>query len=170
MSATRQKQKTFRSEGGRPLLDDPINRKLLTCLREDARLGYAELGKRVHLSAPAVYERVRRLEAAGVIRQHTILIDAEQVGLPFCAFVRLATTTEGECSQMLDALAALPEIEECHSIAGEDTVLLKVRTTSPPALETLLRQIRRIPGIAKTVTTVVLQTCFERGVHVPDIE
>ncbi len=169
MPKTLQKQKAFRVSGDATLMGDQVNRSLLTRLKADARSSYAELGKGVHLSAPAVYERVRRMESSGVILGHTVVIDPEAIGLPFCAFVRIATEGNYRCDEIAAALGRHSEIEECHSIAGEDNLLIKVRTPSPKALEGLLTKIRQVPGIAKTLTTVVLQTRFERGVQVPSV-
>jgi Lrp/AsnC family leucine-responsive transcriptional regulator len=162
-----EKQKTFSPKRGSGSIDYPVNRKLLGLLREDARLTYAELGKRAHLSAPAVYERIRRLERAGVIQKHTVTVDPATIGLPFCAFIRIGTAGDHGCENIVANLAKNPEIEECHSIAGEDTVLIKARTPSAMDLEYLIRRIRSIPGIVTTVTTVVLLTYFERGTQVP---
>ncbi len=167
MPKTLQKQKNFRPAGESTVLGDPVNRSLLIKLKADARCSYSELGKSVHLSAPAVYERVRRLESSGVILGHTIVMDPEAIGLPFCAFVRIATRGDISCAEIAAVLAGHCEIEECHSIAGEDNLLIKVRTPNPKALEELLTKIRQTPGVAKTLTTVVLQTRFERGVQVP---
>jgi DNA-binding Lrp family transcriptional regulator len=161
------KQKTFSGNRGSGPAADAVNRKLLSFLREDARVTYAELGKRAHLSAPAVYERIRRLESAGVIQKHTVTIDPATIGLPFCAFIRIGTSGDHGCENIAASLAKNPEIEECHSIAGEDTVLVKARTPSAMDLEYLIRRIRSIPGIVTTVTTVVLLTYFERGVQIP---
>jgi Lrp/AsnC family transcriptional regulator, leucine-responsive regulatory protein len=163
----REKQKMFSAKRGSAPTDDPVNRKLLGFLRENARATYAELGKRAHLSAPAVYERVRRLERAGVIQKHTVTVDPATIGLPFCAFIRIGTAGDHGCENIVANLAKNPEIEECHSIAGEDTVLVKARTPSAMELEYLIRRIRSIPGIVTTVTTVVLLTYFERGVQIP---
>jgi len=167
MSKPLKKQKTFSRNRGSSTGGDPVNRKLLSLLRENARATYAEIGKRAHLSAPAVYERIRRLESAGVIQKHTVTIDPTAVGLPFCAFIRIGTAGDHGCDTIATSLAKNPEIEECHSIAGEDTVLVKARTPSPMDLEYLIKRIRSIPGIVTTVTTVVLLTHFERGIQVP---
>jgi Lrp/AsnC family transcriptional regulator, leucine-responsive regulatory protein len=164
------KQKTFSRKGGSNGVDDPVNRRLLSLLRENARATYAEIGKRAHLSAPAVYERIRRLESAGVIQKHTVTIDPAAIGLPFCAFIRIGTAGDHGCVAIAESLAKNAEIEECHSIAGEDTILIKARTQSAMDLEYLIRRIRSIPGIVTTVTTVVLLTYFERGLQVPFIE
>ena len=166
-SKSRKKQKTFSRNRGSGTVADPVNRKLLSLLKENARATYAEIGKRAHLSAPAVYERIRRLESAGIIQKHTVTIDPTAVGLPFCAFIRIGTSGDYGCEMIVASLAKNPEIEECHSIAGEDTVLVKARTPSPMDLEYLLKRIRSIPGIVTTVTTVVLLTHFERGIQVP---
>jgi Lrp/AsnC family leucine-responsive transcriptional regulator len=167
MLKSSKKQKTLSRSRGSGTVDDPLNRTLLSLLRENARATYAEIGKRAHLSAPAVYERIRRLESAGVIQKHTVMIDPTAVGLPFCAFIRIGTAGDHGCATIAASLAKNPEIEECHSIAGEDTVLVKARTASPMDLESLIKTIRSIPGIVTTVTTVVLMTHFERGIQVP---
>jgi Lrp/AsnC family leucine-responsive transcriptional regulator len=162
-----EKQKTFSRNRGSNAVDDPVNRRLLSLLRENARATYAEIGKRAHLSAPAVYERIRRLESAGVIQKHTVTIDPAAIGLPFCAFIRIGTSGDHGCVAIAESLAKNAEIEECHSIAGEDTILIKARTQSAMDLEYLIRRIRSIPGIVTTVTIVVLLTYFERGIQIP---
>ena len=169
-SALSKIQKTFSARRGSGPIDDPVDRKLLGLLKENARATYAELGKHAHLSAPAVYARIRRLERAGVIQAHTVSVDPATIGLPFCAFIRIGTAGDHGCDAIAGKLATSPEIEECHSIAGEDTLLIKVRTPSPIDLEYLIKTIRSIPGIVTTVTTVVLMTHFERGIQIPVAE
>src|ERR1041385_3707080 len=146
------KQKKFSSNGGSAHSADPINRTLLRLLKENARATYAELAKTAHLSPPAVYERVRRMESAGLIKKHTVVIDPAAIGLSFCAFIRIGTSGDCSCETISASLAENPEIEECHSVAGEDTLLVKARTASPMDLEHLLKKVRSIPGIVKTVT------------------
>ncbi len=145
---------------------DAQNRKLLTALRRDTRTKYADLGKEIHLSPPAVFERVKRLERSGVIERFSVELNAKAMGLPLCAFVRIRTHHRA-CGGFGKALQALPEIEECHSIAGEDCILIKVRVADTEALEALLQKVRGIDGVERTLTTVVLLTQFERGVQVP---
>jgi Lrp/AsnC family transcriptional regulator, leucine-responsive regulatory protein len=89
-----------------------------------------------------------------------------------CPFALLFASAPGDhgCVAIAESLAKNAEIEECHSIAGEDTILIKARTSSAMDLEYLIRRIRSIPGIVTTVTTVVLLTYFERGLQVPLIE
>jgi Lrp/AsnC family transcriptional regulator, leucine-responsive regulatory protein len=144
---------------------DDTNRRLLALLRQDARTRYAELGKSIHLSPPAVFERVKKLEKSGVVRRYTVELDPSRLGLELCAFVQIGTT-DRSCEHFAQTMSDYPEIEECHSIAGEDCILVKVRTANTEALNELLQKIRQIPGVQKTVTTVVLKTYFERGVQV----
>ena len=143
---------------------DETDGTLLVLLSEDARRQYADLGKAVHLSAPAVHARVKKMEQSGVICGYSIKVDPESVGKSTCAFIRIMETqTPKPCQTVGDALKAFPEVEECHSVAGEDCILAKVRTATPGALEDLLHRIRQIPGVQRTVTTVVLRSHFERA-------
>ena len=167
MSEATKKQKSFRGKREQAALSDPMDRKLLSLLKDNSRQSYADLGKAIHLSPPAVYERVRRLEKSGVIRGPTVVIDPNEIGLPFLAFIWISTAGEFSCGDIATILAQNPEVEECHSIAGEDNLLIKARTTGPRELELLLGKIRGIAGITKTVSTVVLNTRLERGIQVP---
>jgi Lrp/AsnC family transcriptional regulator, leucine-responsive regulatory protein len=144
---------------------DPINRKLLALLRRDARLKYADLGKEANLSPPAVFERVKKLEKSGVIRRYTVDLDPDPLELGLCAFIQIRISPGPlNCHDIARALEPYPEIQEAHSIAGEDCVLAKVRTANTAALDALLQKIRAIQGVERTQTTVVLSTQFERGV------
>ncbi len=144
---------------------DDQNRKLLTLLQQDSRTKYADLGKQVHLSPPAVFERVKKLEQSGVIRRFSVELDPQALGLPLCAFVRISSHHRLRCAELGKALRTLPEIEECHSIAGEDSVLIKVRTATTADLEALLQKVRAVDGVERTLTMVVLLSHFERGVQ-----
>jgi Lrp/AsnC family leucine-responsive transcriptional regulator len=144
---------------------DDIDRKLLAELAEDAKQKYSELGAKIHLSPAAVFERVKRLERDGILRRFTIALDPAAVGLHVCAFIRVRSRKS--CRAIAQALAELPEIEECHAVAGEDCLLLKVRVETPPALEDLLDRMRAIDGLESTISTLVLTTHFERQVGFP---
>jgi Lrp/AsnC family leucine-responsive transcriptional regulator len=144
---------------------DEIDRKLLAVLLEDAKQKYAELGAKIHLSPAAVFERVKRLERDGIVRRFTVALDPVAVGLPVCAFIRVKTRLS--CRSVAQSLAAMHELEECHAVAGEDCLLLKVRVASPQALEQLLDRVRSVEGLESTITTVVLTTHFERPVGFP---
>ncbi|GAC1488387.1 MAG: hypothetical protein NVS2B12_42600 [Ktedonobacteraceae bacterium] len=127
-------------------MPDKTDRMLLSLLKEDARRKYAELGEAVHLSSPAVYERVKKLERANVIRRYTVDVDPEALGLSLAAFVRIHVSRK-PCEEMAAALQQCPEVEECYSSAGEESMILKVRTTTPSALETFLDRVRQLPGV-----------------------
>ena len=116
---------------------------------------FAELGARVALSPPAVHERVRRLKQAGIIRDTIARIDGAAVGKPLTAFVHVEAAGWGKSDRLL-ALQCYPEVEEMHSVAGDASMVLKVRTADPQALEHLLGQIHSISGVKGTKTFIVL--------------
>jgi Lrp/AsnC family leucine-responsive transcriptional regulator len=134
---------------------------VLALLKEDARRKYSELGEIVHLSAPAVHERVKKLERAGVIRKYTIEVDPKTLGLALQAFVRIHVS-HVPCEEMARLLQSFPEVVECFSSAGEESMVLKVHTGSPSELETLLNRIRQTPGVERVLTSILLTTHFQR--------
>jgi Lrp/AsnC family leucine-responsive transcriptional regulator len=140
---------------------DQTDRMLLALLKEDTKRKYSELGEIVHLSAPAVHERVKKLERAGVIRKYTIEIDPEALGLALQAFLRIHVSRV-PCEEMARSLQSFPEVVECFSSAGEESMLIKVHTGSPSQLETLLNRIRQMPGVERVLTSVILTTHFQR--------
>lgn len=148
-----------RSVEPRPL--DAFDRKILSELAMDAGLGYAELGSRVGLSAPAVHERVKRLRASGRIRGTVAMLDGPATGKPLLAFVHVDSTGWGKTQELL-SLAELPEVEEIHSVAGDTCMLLKVRCQSSRALEGLLARLYALPSVKATRSYVVLSTYLER--------
>jgi Lrp/AsnC family leucine-responsive transcriptional regulator len=140
---------------------DDIDRSVIEELQRDSRATYAQIGAHVGLSAAAVHARVKNLERRGVVTGFGARIDAEAVGLPVTAFlaVRVANGVIGD--GVKDQLRTIPEIEECHSVAGAVDLLLKVRCGSPTHLETLIRRVNTVPGVDRTDTTVVLTTVFD---------
>lgn len=140
---------------------DNIDRMLLALLKEDTKRKYSELGEVVHLSPPAVHERVKKLERAGVIRKYTIEIDPEALGLTLQAFVRMHISRV-PCEEIARTLQTFPEVVECFSSAGEESMLIKVQTRSSSLLEALLNHIRQMPGVARVQTSVILTTHFQR--------
>lgn len=153
-----------RAGGGKGRALDRLDRKILGALVEDATRGYAELGRDVGLSAPAVHERVRKLKAAGVIRGIGARLDGRQVGKPLLVFIHVATQSWGH-SEAIDRLAELPEMEEMHSVTGDTSMILKVRLADPQALEALLRRINAFESVVSTHTYVTLSTYLERPVQ-----
>ncbi len=126
----------------------------------DGRMSYTDLGKATGLSTSAVHQRVRRLEQRGVIRGYAALVDPEAVGLPLTAFISVKPFDPSAPDDVPERLAALEEIEACHSVAGDENYILKIRVSAPGDLEHLLARIRSAAGVS-TRTTVVLSTPYE---------
>jgi DNA-binding Lrp family transcriptional regulator len=143
---------------------DGFDRKILAALTDDARLTYAEIGQRAGLSAPAVHERVKRLLASGTLSGTTTRIDGAAVGKPFLAFVHVDADGWGKSQRMMK-LRRFPEVEEMHSVAGDTSVILKVRTADALALEHFLAQLHILPGVRATCSFVVLSSYLERPVQ-----
>ncbi|WP_433423918.1 Lrp/AsnC family transcriptional regulator [Microtetraspora malaysiensis] len=141
---------------------DDIDRTLVAELQRDAAQSYAALGRAVGLSGGAVHERVRKLRERGVIRATTVEVDPVALDRPVLAYVMVgADAWMGESG---GAFAEIPEIMEAHVIAGEASVLVKVRTATTEQLQDVLRRIYGIQGVAHTQAIVVLETFFERPV------
>jgi Lrp/AsnC family leucine-responsive transcriptional regulator len=145
---------------------DATDRQILNLLRDNARLSYAELARQVGLSAPSVHERVAKLESTGVIRGYRVEVAPEAVGLAVTALIGIVQQTETGIEEVVAALRELPEIESCYFLAGEESFLLKVRVGTMAELEQLIVRLSRIPGVARTRTTVALSTKWE-GRHHP---
>jgi Lrp/AsnC family transcriptional regulator, leucine-responsive regulatory protein len=144
---------------------DPIGWRILAELQADARIQFVELGKRVGLSTPAVIERVRRMEEAGIILGYRVEIDRHKVGLPVCAFIRVRVI--GDFIPRVIAVAKeMPEVHECHRIAGEDTFLLKVYVPTSEALEKVVDSLT--PYVATTTMLVFSTPVGRRNLAPPE--
>jgi len=139
---------------------EETNRKILSLLAGDGRLSFTELARQTGLSVSAVQQRVRRLEERGVIRGYAAQIDPEAAGLALTAFVSIKPFDPAAPDDAPERLAHLKAIEACHSVAGDENYILKVRVASPSALEELLQEIRAAANVS-TRTTIVLSTPFE---------
>jgi Lrp/AsnC family leucine-responsive transcriptional regulator len=135
--ALNQRQNGFIPEGS--LLDE-TNRRLLAELQDDARLSLAELGRRVGLSAPAVAERVQRLESQGVIRGYRAELDPAAVGYLLSVVIRVRPAPR-QLHKVAELARRLPEVVECHRITGEDCFLMKAHVRSVTHLEEVIDQI-----------------------------
>jgi Lrp/AsnC family leucine-responsive transcriptional regulator len=133
-----------------PLLDD-INRRLLQELQADARLTMAELGRRVSLSAPAVADRVARLERAGVITGYQARIDPKALGYPIAVVVRIRPASR-QLHKIPEVAAEIPEIVECRRITGEDCYVIDLHLRSMDDLEDILD---RFVAYGQTTTSIV---------------
>ena len=139
---------------------DVTDWQLLEALQQDARLGYAELGRKVRLTAPAVAERVRRLEEAGVIAGYRAVVNPRKLGYEIDAMIRLRCDG-GICARVGTLVADIPEVLDCRRLAGEDSALLRVVAMSIAHLETVLDRLLKIHASISTTTLVVLQTPHE---------
>lgn len=135
------------------LLDD-VNRRLLTELQADPRLPMTELGRRVGMSSPAVTERVRRLEEAGVIRGYRLDVDPAALGLPLTAFIRVRPNP-GQLPKVAELARAIPEVAECHRVTGDDCFIVKIYL---PAMAQLDRILDRFLLLGTTTTSIVQST------------
>jgi len=139
---------------------EEIDRKIVSLLARNGRMSFTELARQAGLSVSAVHQRVRRLEQDGVITGYAATFNPEDVGLPLTAFVSVKPFDPAAPDDIPQRLEHLTAIEACHSVAGDENYILKVRVSSPTALEDLLYQIRTLGG-ASTRTTVVLSTPYE---------
>jgi Lrp/AsnC family transcriptional regulator, leucine-responsive regulatory protein len=139
---------------------EDVDRGIVRLLSEDGRRSFTDLSKETGLSVSAVHQRVRRLEQRGVIRGYRAMADPVELGLPLTAFVSIKPIDPSAPDDAPERLAHLREIEACHSVAGDESYILKVRVASPGNLETLLQEIRAAASVS-TRTSVVLSTPFE---------
>ena len=142
---------------------DRIGLRILAVLQENARMPLSRIGEKVGLSAPAVAERVKKLEEAGVIKGYHARIDPAAMGRSMSAFIHL--TTDARHYPAVKSLAAdLPQISSCHHISGEASFILHVRVDDLPALESV---VGRLSPFGQTRTTIVLSTPVDKTTMVP---
>lgn len=146
---------------------DPTDRRLLEALRANARATYSELARLVGLSPPAVHERVAKLEASGVLTGYHAGVAPAAIGLGVSALVGVFTREGAEQDEVAERLREVEAIEDCWTVAGEETFIVKVRAPDVDSLETTLGVLRRTRGVARTRTTVVLSTRWEGRVPFP---
>jgi Lrp/AsnC family transcriptional regulator, leucine-responsive regulatory protein len=141
---------------------DATDRSILTILQSNARTPQSEIARVVGLAPSAVLERLRKLEARGVIRGYLALLDPVAVGRSMLAFVAVRTNDRPGEARVARALAEIPEVLEVHHVAGDDCLLLKIRVRDAGHLSQILRErLGPIGGVASTRTTIVLETVKE---------
>jgi Lrp/AsnC family leucine-responsive transcriptional regulator len=139
-------------------MTDEIDRKILYELQVDARISYAELGRRVGLTTPAVIERVRKLEDAGVITGYRVEIDTAKIGLPITAFVRMSIAGV-DYGRIIEVAQNSNEVLECHRGTGGDSFIMKVAVAS---VEHLQEIIDKLTPYGITTTAIVLSSPVKR--------
>jgi len=155
-------------------MTDKIDYKIIALLQENARMSNAAMAEKVGLTASSVYERVKKLEKKGIIKGYVALVEAEAIGKPIVAFIRLgvgsASTNYLEAkNSVINICQAEPDVLECHGVAGEDSYILKVRAASPQDLKKLIERIRCNAQVSNTTTNIVLSTFKETSKITPDV-
>ena len=141
---------------------DHLDLRIIEILQANARETQADIARDVGLAPSAVMERVRKLEARGIIRGYSALVDPRAIALPLLAFVAVRSDEVGAEDRVAHALSEIPEVLEVHHVAGDDCYLVKVRARDAEDLGVLLRtRFARIPGVRSTRTTIVLETVKE---------
>lgn len=140
---------------------DMIDLQLVELLRRNARLSFAELARQVGLSAPAVHERVGKLESSGVIVSYRAEVAPDALGLGVTAMVGVVQSAASDLDELVTSLSDMPEVESCYFLAGDQSFLLKVRVTGMAELERLVTRLSHTPGVAHTRTSIALSTKWE---------
>lgn len=142
--------------------------RILDVLQRDARRPYADLGADVGMSGPSAHERVKKLEARGVIKSYAAIVDPHALGYDILAFSWVTQAPGTVSHDLTESFAVIPEIEECHHITGEADYLIKVRARDTRDLERVLRRVQSTEHVFQTETDVVFSSGFERRpLHVP---
>jgi Lrp/AsnC family transcriptional regulator, leucine-responsive regulatory protein len=139
---------------------EETNRKIVSLLARDGRMSFTDLARATGLSVSAAQQRVRRLEERGVIRGYAAVLNPSAAGLSLTAFVSIKPFDPAAPDDAPERLAHLAAVEACHSVAGDENYILKVRVGSPEELEDLLQKIRAAASVS-TRTTIVLSTPYE---------
>jgi Lrp/AsnC family leucine-responsive transcriptional regulator len=141
---------------------DPTDLEIVRLLQENARLPQVEIARSIGLAPSAVMERLRKLEARGVISGYVALIDPRALDQRLLAFIAVRTSDRPGEGRVGRELAAVPEVLEVHHVAGEDCLMLKVRVRDPEHLAQILRdRLGRVAGVQSTRTTIVLESIKE---------
>ena len=140
---------------------DRIDVQLVELLQADGRRSYAELGAEVGISGPSAHERVKKLEARGVIDRYAAIVRPEALGYPVLAFTWLTQAPGTAAHDLTDAFAEIPEIDACHHIAGEADYLLKIRARDTRDLERIIKRLQTTPDVFSTETDVVFSSAFD---------
>ncbi len=146
---------------------DLTDLKIIECLKKNARANASSIGSEINMSVSAVLDRIKKLEASGIIRQYTLILDKEKAGIDITAFISVSTEHPKYIEPFLDFVKSHPNVVECHYITGDADFLLKVCTESGKGLEKIVNEIKSTGGISSTKTLVVLST--NKEIYSPDL-
>ncbi len=140
---------------------DDKDRLILNILQKDGRMTASEVAEHVDLSVPTVTERIRKLVDGGVIQEFRAVVNAKEVGYDVTAYILMDMSSSDHYTDVIGHAQETDEVLECHSITGEGSHILKVRTQDTSSLEALLREIQVWPGVIRTHTMIVMSTFKE---------
>ena len=140
---------------------DQIDLKILHILQLNGRARLADIADEVELSAPAVMERVKKLESSGVIKGYLAVVDAKKLGKDITAFIGVSINHQRDVDKFAKHILQYRDVLECHHVTGEESFILKVKSANTASLEKLLGELRSLEGVTRTVTNVVLSTAKE---------
>lgn len=143
---------------------DSTDLQILELMQSNARISNADLARELNMAPSAVLERVKKLEQKKVILGYTAQINPAAIQQKLLAFIFIRNTEGFHSSdKTAEALCKIPEVQEVHTVAGEDCFLVKIRTTDAASLMDLLRNsLKKIPNVSSTKTTIVLETAKEQ--------
>lgn len=140
---------------------DDIDVQILHLLQTEGRVKRKDIAEAVGLSIPSVSDRMRKLEARGVLKGYHAAVDAKRLGHDVTAFVFIQSTGSDHYAEFIEAVAAMDEVQELHSVTGDGSHIIKARVRTTTALERLLARLQALPGVRGTRTSLVLSTLKE---------
>lgn len=140
---------------------DHIDLKILSILQSNGRTRLADIAEEVELSAPAVMERVKKLEVGKVIKGYQAVVDGKKVGKDITGFIGVSIGNQRDMDKFAKQMLQHHDVLECHHVTGDESFILKVKSANTASLEKLLGEIRSVEGVTRTVTKVVLSTAKE---------
>ena len=140
---------------------DAIDRNIVSILQANGRRHLGQIAKSVDLSAPAIMERIKKLEARGIIKSYQAILDAKKLGKDITAFISVSIGHQRHIESFSSFTIEQGDVQECHHVTGDESFILKVKCNDTTALERLLAEIRSMEGVTHTVTKVVLSTLQE---------
>lgn len=141
---------------------DRTDLKILEILQENCRVSLRDIARLVGLSSPSVVDRIRKLENKGILKGYRAIVDAKRVGKDITAFIGVSVSHPQQIVDFEQEIAKVRDVLECHHVTGEHTFMLKVKTENTSNLENLISRIRSIPGVTRTLTSVVFSTPIEK--------
>ena len=148
---------------------DKTDQKILSFLVNNARMPYLEIARECGVSGAAIHQRVKKMEASGVITGSRLLVKPSTLGLNVCAFISVTLSENSKYPEVVASLKKIPEIVECHFVTGKAALLVKVYCfDNGHLMEILLNTIQNIPFIQATDTMIALDEAFERQIWVKD--